>query len=358
MNDTVHAILSPSSAHRWTRCPGSVAFCGSTPNPDAERGRIIHAEAAAALIARETLPLDHPAFHYVSAVLELYNGASGKSRAALLVEEPVPIDHVTGEPGAVGTLDAAVVTESDLWVFDLKTGHRPVPAMHNEQLLLYASGALQKIKSQGRTVHLLVYQPALGEEPSVWTLSEAEVHQWCEVLRRAAEATRAEDAPLVPGEVQCRWCPAAAVCPALAETVKAQLQAGVPDETAAAAAWGEAYATVPLARRWADAVEDAVRARLSEGKTVAGFALMPGRRPARRWKDEAAAELVLTAVLGNQARATTSKVISPAQAEKLVKGIAPHEWAGVQALIETPAPPLTVKPVSDQFPDLTQESNK
>ena len=60
---------------------------------------------------------------------------------------------------------------------------------------------------------------------SSWSLTAEALRTWGdEVLVPAIEATQAEDAPLVPGDAQCQWCPVRGVhrdftCPARARWV-------------------------------------------------------------------------------------------------------------------------------------------
>lgn len=123
-----------------------------------------------------------------------------------------------------------------------------------------------------------------------------------EGLRRfiygALDKAAAEDAVCVPGEVQCKYCRAAAVCPALG--LRVQQVSGL--ELKRWEDWGaedrrRAWDAARLARRWAEAVERRVRADLEDGVELPGLQLAPGKA-AFTVTDAAGAFGVLNAMLG------------------------------------------------------------
>lgn len=176
-----HAKLSPSGAHRWMTCPGSVVLEAAYPDEGsvfADEGTAAHTLAAWCLT--DGLPADqylgeviyvgqrqftvdkamagHVA-NYVKLVRELAEG--GK----LLVERKVPIGHLTGEEGATGTSDAVIIKGDTLTVVDLKYGMGvPVDALENPQLQMYALGAYEaySVLADFKQVSMYIHMPRLN----------------------------------------------------------------------------------------------------------------------------------------------------------------------------------------------------
>lgn len=140
--------------------------------------------------------------------------------------------HADGKPchgPMFGTNDASVVLLFDhVSVFDYKHGQGVVVEVEdNEQELYYALGCAKELDWAFDTLDLVIVQPrARHADGKVrrWSTTKAYLKEFEERLRIAAIATEDPDAPLVAGD-HCKFCKAAAVCPALREA--AFDQAGV-----------------------------------------------------------------------------------------------------------------------------------
>jgi hypothetical protein len=336
--------------------------------------------------------------HYVDYVLGL-NGDS------LWVEQRVSFAAPLGIPpdadDGFGTADAIVAKGSELIVIDLKTGRGvDVDATENPQLMLYALGALELLDGVAGdfdTVRCVIVQPRAGGVKE-WVTSKADLYAWArgpgaEAVQRVRAAMTdkhdewAEDY-LSPGEAQCKFCPAKATCPALrdavADTVLAVTPAS-PDEFAAQcdamapeigttekpadAAWLAACLTkVDLIEDWCKAVRAEAERRLLAGEPVPGFKLVQGKKGDRAWVDATEVEKLFKETFRLKTEEMYDlKLISPTSAEKLQKAkvIGPRQWAKVNGLItrsegkphvapaSDPRPAIEVKPVVEEFSDLT-----
>ncbi len=396
-----HATLSPSGASRWMQCPASVAMTDGmrdTAGDDAKYGTDAHELAAlcldtgceAADLRGNTMgegntvddEMIEGVQRYIDDVRKIADGGT------LLVEQRVPLEHITGELNATGTADTVIVKGDELIIVDLKFGRGVrVDAENNPQLRLYALGAMAAFAHEPfTTVRTIIHQPRLGHV-SEEVISAGALSAWGEEARACALTARvalerkrngAEQLPedFGPSDKACRWCKAKATCPALAAKVQADVGADFDDLTKEVVQRPAAMVEVDLAKAMAatDLIEDwikAVRAeverRLLAGTDVPGFKLVEGRRGARAWTDEQAAEDMLR----KQFRLTIEeaynlKLISPTQAEKVLKE-SPKRWAKVQALIAqstgkpsvAPASDkrqaLVVTPTADDFGDITNE---
>lgn len=333
---------------------------------------------------------------YVDAVLARMQEyrLAGAASVNLMVEQRVPIDHLTGETGAEGTADALiVVTWPDrsalLDVGDLKFGKGvEVEVVENKQLMIYALGALELLSglTEFARVRLTIYQPRIKKTPSDWELPVAELLLFGGAVKVTAEralriytlnAVTSDDlAPTVKG---CRWCTAKAFCPALSETVLSVIGVDSYDEIApvtpsqsdpvplgskrdlegqAPEVLAEKMSACDLIEDWIRSVRAAVESRLILGTPVPGFKLVQGRMGNRAWTDKDAVE----AFMKKKVRLHTEQMyhrtlISPTDAEKLAgsKEIGPKQWEQLVALITRAPGAIHVAPESDRRPAVSSQ---
>jgi hypothetical protein len=167
----------------------------------------------------------------------------------------------------------------------------------------------------------------------------------------------------VPGEKQCRFCKAKAVCPALAKHVEEKIGADFEALANAAEATfdvemldndklGTIYESLDLIDSWAKAVRGRIEYELLNGNAVPGVKLVQGRRGARQWSSTEEAEALLKSMRLKQEQMYNFKLISPTQADKLLAKESPRRWKKVETLITQRDGSPSVAPESDKRPAL------
>jgi Protein of unknown function (DUF2800) len=312
---------------------------------------------------------------YVKFVRELAVGGS------LLVEQSVPIGHLTGEDGARGTSDAVIIraTERNLTVADLKYGMGvQVSAIDNPQLMKYALGAYEKFSllADFDTVSMYIHMPRLNHV-SEFHVSVAELLAFADEVREAARNVERAQKELArdietglpyeylqPGEKQCRFCRAKSTCPALLAEVTevvggspataedfASFTPDAPDSDVGDNYLSIAMAKVGLVEDWCKAVRAETERRLLQGKSVPGWKLVEGKLGNRQWTSQDEAEAALKSMRLKQDEMYERKLISPTAAEKVLKQN-PAKWEKLQKLITRNPGKPSVAPAADKRPAL------
>jgi hypothetical protein len=390
-----HAKLSPSGAHRWMRCPGSVVLEAQYPDESssyAREGTAAHELAALVLEDGEATaqayvgkriayndhgedvqwPITQDMADYVDDYVKLVRERA--EGATLLVERKLPIDHITGEASATGTSDVVIIdhANSEIVVIDLKYGMGVrVSAEENEQTQLYALGALEEYSVLGDFAHvsMLIHQPRLNHV-SEWTITVEQLLTFAKSASFAAgqcdlaRSLDGEDALagfLSPGEKQCRFCKAKATCPAL----RAEITEVVGGSSAATLdefsdftpetvdmQTGDNYLPIAMAKvgmveDWCKAVRAEVERRLLAGQNVDGYKLVEGKRGPRKWSDADDIEQLFKSFRLRQDEMYDFTLISPTKAEKVFKEN-PKRWAKVQERITQSTGKPSVAPATDK----------
>ena len=352
--DRPHARLGGSKAKRWINCPGSVKlseqFPDDGPSKYAAEGTAAHELAEACLRSnRDTdsyIGLEFNGFEVTKDMAEAVQVFVDHVRSAavdgeMLLEVQFDLEPLKPPEPMYGTADGVVWTEVDghwfLQVIDYKHGRGVVvPAVDNDQLKMYALGAVVAARRQPTAVTVTIVQPRAGAEPiRSETFAYDELKTWWGRAKAAAELAQTEGAPLKAGD-WCRFCPAHAQCPAQAKHALVLAQEAfspIEDEPEAmefpdpglltAEQIGRILQALPVLEDWAKALRAHASQELEAGNEVPGFKLV-SKRAVRRWKDEDAAMATLRQMGLSDEAITVKKPVSPAQAEKALKAHYPR----------------------------------
>jgi hypothetical protein len=401
-----HALLSPSSAYTWIECAGATAAQLGQPDDSSEYaddGTASHELAKWCLtdkveaslyigrvikVGEREFEVDEERAEFVQLYVDAIDARIealelAGAQVELRIEERLSIEHITGEPGAKGTSDAVIIAtwpdgRAELEVRDLKYGRGvEVSAERNYQAMIYAGGAYEEYSSfvDFDRVRLVIHQPRVNPDPSEWEASPAELLGWLgdvaepaaaralDLMRRVQRGEQLEISDLNPGEKQCRFCKAKAVCPALARHVENTIGAdfdtiGEDNQPAnfvpvlGLNELGTIYPALPLIDSWGKAVLARIEYELLNGNPVPGVKLVQGRRGARQWSSVEEAEKLLKSMRLKNDEMYNFKVISPTQAEKLLAKDSPRRWKKAEALVVQREGSPSVAPESDKRPAL------
>lgn len=365
---STHAQLSPSKRHRWALCPGSIREEAKYPDERSGAAAIDGTHSHTLLehcIERglsdamnqvgEVFADDDGSFVVDEARAQRVNVAINyvKQRVAELngMAEVIPETRVdpqwfTHRDDLSGTVDIQIIGGGVLEIVDYKDGMGIVEAENNLQLEQYAMGKLAECKLgwnvpeqyPWKEVHMTIIQPKLalkGMEPiTKWIVPVKYLLDRLSVLSAQARATDDPNAPLVPGESQCKFCRAKGSCAALASNVMkevgimfqpvvtqtldvAQQSADKDPATMDDQQIRQIMEAAPLMRQLLEAVEKEALRRLEAGQSLPGLKLVHGRG-SRAWalsEDEMAEKLVKMGIPKTAIYET--KLVSPAKAEKL-----------------------------------------
>lgn len=288
-----HARLSASRTERFMACPGSVRLENQMPyDPPGEAaaiGTAIHELSERILNGHEIDDPDVNPEHLAMAqeYADFINNLVEKPRKKL-IEVNVDAGLKSLHPSLGGTADAVLVDGDHLIICDLKTGRVPVEAKDNKQLLTYALGVMRQFNAPASiqcTMH--IFQPRAGH--SKWTVSGVDLITHGHELKKAAELALSPDAPTIPSPDACKYCKAKTICPSMRQKVQDNARKDFAPDTAITP---EMLDLATLAADWSDAVITAAKKQLTDGETITGWNLKPGRKT-RFWKSEALAAAAL-----------------------------------------------------------------
>ena len=353
----LHFKFSPSGAHRWMNCPGSIAACAGLPdttNAYAEEGTLAHVVAAALLEGRAPPECAGDMLEHCQNYGAFVADQRGKG-STLAVEKQVELKDI---PDFGGTIDALIYNPRDqeLIVDDLKYGKGvPVFAENNSQLLCYgvlAAGLFPDVK----TVKLVIYQPrSPGDAIRMDHSTPKALAAFRDgTLLPAIARCNTHDAPRCAG-TWCRWCKVHATCQEARGAVEAGAlvalqsvpigKATPPDpKTLTPEQMAKVLDFSAVLNAWVGAVEGEALLRLQKGERIEGRKLVR-KGTHRRWQNIMDAQDTLQGMLGADAW-KEPELISPAQAEKLAKG--KDAKKAVAALAYYPEGALTIAAEADK----------
>ena len=367
----MHALLSPSAAHRWLHCTASPRLEANVPDEGSSfalEGTLAHAYCAKKLKAYMDWPTDREDeeialfsdYHsgemdeytdtYKTIVLEKYNAARVTTPDARLLVE-TRLDLTEYIPAAFGTADAIIIADGVMEVIDFKYGKGVrVSAERNPQMMIYALGAYDLFSFGYRIerVRMTIVQPRI-DNLSEYEIAVSELMAWVdEELTPKAKQAYEGNGPQVPGE-WCQFCKVKNCCRALTERCTSTA-ANYPDPkllTVEELAT-EVLPNLAVIKTWLTGVEDYALQQALSGVQLPGWKIVEGRS-VRKITDPEAAAVAL-----NQAGYKTTEIYKPQELRtitELEKMAGKKNFAAICGeFIDKPQGKPTLAPESDKRP--------
>lgn len=334
MNDVVQhsRVVGGSTAKRVISCPGSVALCDKMPpkpsSKYADEGTLLHS-VMDKILADGVTPESLIGMQYEGIALtqELLDEKVYPALKALDEIDPnKEMEYATETRVGFGDLLPGVFGSTDLlgrigkraFILDWKFGSGvPVGAEDNPQLMFYAAAAMRTPEVQWVFKDIEEIECIIVQPPSVkrWVTTTKRIKLFEQELATAVKISQMPDAPLNAGD-HCRWCAAKPTCPKMTGMADRALNAQL--DILNVGLISEYLKKTDMLEQWIADVRSLAHQILEAGKPVPGFKLV-AKRATRQWADD---DQALVAMLNDgipEEELLTTKVISPAQAEKVLK---------------------------------------
>ena len=314
----LHALLSPSAAHRWINCTAAPRLEEKAEDRGsvfAEEGTLAHAYCAKHLkeflgqsTADEQAEIDelNAKYHtgemdeytdtYKTIVLEKFNAARAKTKDAQLLVE-VRLDFSRYVPEAFGTADALIIADGCIEVIDFKYGKGvKVSAHENPQMKIYALGAFEAFSFEYNInrVRMTIVQPRI-DNLSEFEISAEDLQAWAEqTLKPAAVEAFGKNGKQKPGE-WCQFCKVKYSCKALAATcIKTATENPDPKLVSDQEMAEIVLPKIATIKTWLAGIEEYALQQALNGTQYTGFKIVAGRS-VRKIVDSVAVQNALTA---------------------------------------------------------------
>lgn len=330
-----HAVYGGSNSDIWANCHGAPGLWAQVParpaGAAAVRGTALHA-AMERLIGEEGLTPEkflgvtilgykieqgdiqalHTALDAYDEICEQYS-----ENAVILSERFVTFLEGEGtpeRPESGGSMDVGIADGPRGAIVDFKFGEGEVAATATQNLF-YACAARRSLKHFARVEvwDCYIIQPSFDPAIDRTSYPASVLDRSEQQFLSAIKLSKAPNPPFAEGE-WCKWCPAKLVCPPKTQRL-ATLTA--PNHVLDLAELGAQLKKLKSWDAWREEAEERIHHELENGVAVPGWKLV-AKRAIRQWIDEAAAVLKFKSLKIPQSQYMISKLVSPAQAEKIL----------------------------------------
>ncbi len=326
------SIVGGSTASRVINCPASVNLVAKMPpqpsSKYADEGTLLHNAMAEildhGLAAEEVLGMTYKEHVLTQDLLDdkilpaLSKLSELDPKGEMEFTPEVKVDFGDFMPGVFGSSDLIGRLDNRALILDWKFGSGVlVEAEENMQGLFYAAAAMRTpalswVFDDVTEVDIAIIQPPAMK---VWRTTVKRIKQFEKQLIAAVRESKHKDAPMSAGS-HCRWCAAKPLCPlmtgAVDRMITTQLANINPEQIGAFLTQAE------IVEEWIADVRKLAHQLLETDIKVPGYKLV-AKRASRQWASPDKAIIKLTALGLELNELIMEQLISPPQAEKVLK---------------------------------------
>jgi hypothetical protein len=326
-----HVLYGGSNAERWLPCAGYPNLSKQVPrrptgqaaldgtaqhkcmemlleDPDLEPEKFLDTTVLGVKITMEHVYALKIALEAYCEIVEGY-----PENAEIFSEKFVGLNG-PGDEEVGGTMDSGIVCGKRGAIIDFKFGQIEKAAA-GEQNLFYAVCARKSIESFAGVEELTSYiiQPAYDPAIDKVTYTAAILDRFEMTMKAAISASKSPNPDFTEGQ-HCGWCEGKLACPAKLQRL-ATLTA--PNHVLDLAEVARLRLVLKGWEKWGEEADERIQHELEHGTKVPGWKLV-AKRAIRQWKDETKAVLKFKNLRIPSTAYMVTKLISPAQAEKIL----------------------------------------
>ena len=319
-----HSQLSPSAAHRWMLCPASVPFQKklgiiSESSEYAAEGTAVH-EIIERCLKDGAEPID-----FIGKTLSV--DKFEKTITEKMVDNAAVMVNFCRMKKSDNAADCVIIShdKKSAVIADYKNGTVKVDVTYNQQLLIYAVGAIDRFElPHDCIVELAIIQPNVYKEPQIFSLTVSEIEKWRDnILVPCALRCSEENPEFVPGEIQCKYCPCSGQCQHqnkfLMEQTKIDFSTVPSPDALTAEQKLKIFSAAEQIKKFIDEVVKSVTSEMLQGSKYHGLKLV--RKATKRKFTELASDVVMSPLLDylDEEEIFEKKIKGITEIEKLLK---------------------------------------
>lgn len=347
-----HARFNGSGANAWMNCAATISFCEQLPsspeNQAAIEGTAQHDCMDVMLRDAAKEPKDFKGATVKGVVIEQGHIVNLEVALDAYVEvsnEFLDCDIKSEQRVVIlddtwGTADVLFFNKEHLKVMDFKFGTLEIiGAEMNEQLLFYAVAARKTLKISPKTIELIIVQPAMDPAMDRYTVDAAVLDAFEESVYAGRRAALAPNPSPTEGE-WCKWRACKLICPLKLGRIDSLT---MPNHALSLDDIGARLLKIDALADWAEEARKRIQLELEHGREVKGWKLV-AKRAIRQWRDESKAIAYFKKCKIKADQYLVTKLVSPAQAEKLI------DKKSIATLADPVSSGNTIAPSDDKRP--------